>query len=166
MNVPIICQILNSFLCYFLQPSSDENEIAQFVASLFAAIAECEQLSVRCRNRIPNSANFSLTSEVIKAIHFCFFLSISSVLFENELFDWNDYIILYYIKVEEELVSAIKNLEQSARIMDDVCSIASTQLSMLTGTKCCYQLLPLLMSSSKILLYYIFTNSDLKLCLH
>ncbi|VDN51511.1 unnamed protein product [Dracunculus medinensis] len=85
---------------FFLIPSSDENEIAQFVASLFAAIAECEQLSVRCRNRIPNSANFSLTSEV-----------------------------------EEELVSAIKNLEQSARIMDDVCSIASTQLSMLTDVE-------------------------------
>uniref|UniRef100_A0A915A9H0 Dynactin subunit 1 n=1 Tax=Parascaris univalens TaxID=6257 RepID=A0A915A9H0_PARUN len=53
---------------FFLLPGQEECELVDFLASLLAIVAECEQLSLRSRNRIPQEKELKMTSEIEEQI--------------------------------------------------------------------------------------------------
>ncbi|MFH4978633.1 hypothetical protein AB6A40_005342 [Gnathostoma spinigerum] len=101
----VISQVLNGFiwlkincqrLNFFVLPDQEDSEMKQFTECLDTAIADCEQLAVRSRNRIPSERNISFNADV-----------------------------------EESIRTLLSNLQEVAQILHNLCSLASTQLSML-----------------------------------
>ncbi|KHN85536.1 Dynactin subunit 1 [Toxocara canis] len=53
---------------FFLLPEQEECELSDFLAALLAIVAECEQLSIRSRNRIPQEKELRMTPEIEEQI--------------------------------------------------------------------------------------------------
>uniref|UniRef100_A0A9J2PGK7 HOOK N-terminal domain-containing protein n=1 Tax=Ascaris lumbricoides TaxID=6252 RepID=A0A9J2PGK7_ASCLU len=88
-----ICGILP--LRFSSYPGQEECELVDFLAALLAIVAECEQLSLRSRNRIPQEKELKMTSEI-----------------------------------EEQIASGINSLEKVANILQNLCCLASGQVTM------------------------------------
>uniref|UniRef100_A0A1I7VG71 Dynactin subunit 1 n=1 Tax=Loa loa TaxID=7209 RepID=A0A1I7VG71_LOALO len=79
---------------YFLLPGSEDSEIYVLATALMELITECEQLTIRSRNRIPAQKEMTINQQV-----------------------------------DEQLSNAINTLWKVATVADNICAIASIQLS-------------------------------------
>ncbi|VDK55652.1 unnamed protein product [Anisakis simplex] len=80
---------------FFLIPGQEDCELSNFLASLLAIVAECDQLSMRSRNRLPQDKELKMTAEI-----------------------------------EKQIVIGVNSLNKVANILQNLCSLASCQVTM------------------------------------